>query len=599
MQGGPQDPSSEPGADSGAPVPWYERRPGAAPADDPDATQAVTLPDEPDEPAGRAHDPDATQAVTLPDEPDEPAVRAHDPDATQAVVLPDEPAHDPDATEVVALPHEPARVPSPEPVPLAATGAAARRAGHRTGGARAARLLSWVAFTLGVLLVVGSGTAFGLYRHYGGRIEQLPDAPALQAGADGQAVVGRDEVYLVVGSDSADDLTDAQLDQIGANRSNRDGVRTDTIILVEVPADGSRASLVSFPRDSWVDIPRHGMDKINAAYGLGEEDAPGGGPNLLIETVEQLSGRDVDHYVQVSLFGFVTITNAVGGVEVCLAAPAQDEDANVDLPAGRQVLDGNAALGFVRQRKGIPGGDLGRIKRQQHFIGALSRKVLTAGTLLNPGRLNDLLNAATDSIKVAGTTQEDLLRLGLQLREVSAGSIRFQTVPVADADARVGDASVVLLDEAALPGFFRTLGEASGPRAVLIVPPSSIAVDVQDATPDGTGRAAADALAEEGFIIRSVQPADGGTTGGATAGGTTAGGTLVRHGIDRLQSAQTLQASLPGSELLADPELAADELVLTVGSDYAGVRRVTISSADEDTAVAAEARTAADEDCIP
>ena len=594
MQGGPSDASPEPGAAGAggdAQVPWYER-PRSAATHDPDATQAVALPDEPDEPAGRAHDPDATQAVALPDEPDEPAGRAHDPDATQAVALPDEPEQpaddDPDATRVVALPAEPARLPAPEPVPLAALPAGGRHARHHRRGARAARLLSWVAFTLGVLLVVGSGTAFGLYRHYGGRIEQLPDAPAL-AGTDGQAVVGRDEVYLVVGSDSADDLTDAQLEQIGANRSRREGVRTDTIILVEVPADGSRASLVSFPRDSWVDVPGHGMNKINAAYELGEEDAPGGGPNLLIETVEQLSDREVDHYVEVSLFGFVTITNAVGGVEVCLAAPAQDEDANIDLPAGRQVLDGNAALGFVRQRKGIPGGDLGRIKRQQHFIGALSRAVLTAGTLLNPGRLNDLLNAATDSVKVAGTTQEDLLRLGLQLREVSAGSIRFQTVPVADADARIGDASVVLLDEAALPGFFETLGETSGPRAVLIVEPSSIAVEVEDATPDGTGRAAADALAEEGFAIRSVQPADGGT----------AAATVVRHGVDRLQSAQTLQASLPGSELLADPELAADELVLRVGTDYAGVRSVTISSLDEDTAVAAEARTAADEDCIP
>jgi len=594
VQGGPHDPSPDPDgppAGDGTPEAPRQEPPGPV-GSDPDATQAVSLPDEPAAPAGRTGDPDATQAVALPDGP------GGDPDATQAVALPDGPGGDPDATRAMAQAAPPAGDPDATratavpaqaggsaPVPAPARGLPAPR---RTGRGRAGRLLSWVAFTLGVLLVVGSGTAFGLYRHYGGRIEQLPDAPALGV-RDGQDLgAPRDEVYLVVGSDSADDLTDEQLQQIGANRSQRDGVRTDTIILVEVPADGSRANLVSFPRDSWVAIPGHGMDKINAAYELGEEDLPGSGPDLLVQTVEQLSGLEVDHYVQVSLYGFVTLTNAVGGVEVCLTAPAQDDDANIDLPAGRQVLDGAAALGFVRQRKGIPGGDLGRIKRQQHFIGGLSRQVLSAGTLLNPVRLNDLLNAATDSVKVAGTTQEDLLRLGLQLREVSAGAIRFQTVPVADADGRVDGASVVLLDEPALPGFFSDLGRGTGPRVSLTVPPGSIAVQVEDGTPDDTGRAAAEALAEEGFRVGSVQAAAGDVAD-----------TLVRHGSDRLQSGQTLQASLPGSELRSDPALGPDELVLTVGSDYAGVREVTISSADEDTAVAAEARTAADQDCIP
>ena len=573
MQGGPHGPPGQDEAPDGAAAPPPDR-----PAD-PDATQAVALPPEPDAAPERPADPDATRAVALPPEPDAAPDRPADPDATRALALPPDGA-DPE-------PHGPGRPPTPLAVPVAPTaGTPARHVGARTRGARTARVLSWVAFTLGVLLVVGSGTAFGLYRHYGGRIEQLPDVPALQAGPD---VVGRDEVYLVVGSDSADDLTDEQLREIGANRSNRDGVRTDTIILVQVPADGSRASLVSFPRDSWVEVPGYGRNKINAAYDLGEQDTPGGGPDLLIRTVEELSGLEVDHYVQVSLYGFVTITNAVGGVEVCLAGPAQDEDANVDLPAGRQVLDGSEALGFVRQRKGIPGGDLGRIKRQQHFLGALSREILTAGTLLNPGRLNELLNAATDSVRVAGTTQEDLLRLGLQLREVSAGAIRFRTVPVADADGRVGGASVVLLDEPALPGFFDTLGEDRGQRVVLTVPPESIAVDVVDATADDTGQAAAEALADAGFLVGTVEPADDGTSAD----------TVVRHGVDRLQSAQTVQAALPGAELLADPALGADELVVAIGSDYAGVREVTISDADEDTAVAGESRTAADEECIP
>ena len=125
-----------------------------------------------------------------------------------------------------------------------------------------------------------------------------------------------------------------------------------------------------------------------------------GGPALLIETVEGLTGLSIDRYVQVDFDGFQTIVNRLDGVEVCLAEPAKEKDSGIDLPAGRQTIKGDQALAFVRQRKGLPNGDIDRIRRQQQFIGGIVRKVLSAGTLANPLRLNGVIDAATESLKV-------------------------------------------------------------------------------------------------------------------------------------------------------------------------------------------------------
>ena len=454
---------------------------------------------------------------------------------------------------------------------------------------RFARFLAWTALTLSVLLFASTGALYAAYNHYGGRIQTLPGLVDLQ---DGQGGVTRAENYLVVGSDSADGLTDAQLREVGTNRSQREGVRPDTILLVHVPADGSAAQVVSLPRDSYVEIPGHAKNKINSAYETGEEAAPGGGPQLLVDTVEQLTGLQVDHYVQVSLYGFYTITNAIGGVEVCLTRPAKDEDANIDLPAGVQTLQGKDALAFVRQRKGVPGGDLGRIRRQQYYLGALTRQALSAGVLLNPGRLNDLLNAVGNNLLVdPGTDRSDMLDLAFRLRGVSAGKVTFRTVPIAgdglvDVPGPV-DAAVVLLDEPALPGFFATLGNpvAAPAGPPLTVPPASIRVRVDNASGRaGLGTQVADALERVGFAAATVGTA-----------GTTSTTTVVRHGTDRADSAQTVAAALPGAVVQADPDLPTSGLVVSVGSGYRGTQAVKVP---KNGAVATPPSTAADRGCI-
>jgi len=330
-------------------------------------------------------------------------------------------------------------------------------------------VLRWVVGSLALLLAV---TAVGLavaYRYYGGLVETVPGLTDLDEGP-AAAAERRGENFLLVGSDTSDSLTDAELAEIGLSREERDGIRTDTIILVHVPRDGTSATFVSFPRDSYVSIPGQPDNKLNSAYEAGETERPGGGPAKLVETVELLTELDLHHYVEVDLLGLYDVTNALGGVEVCLSQAAREPKSGIDLSAGRHVLDGREALAFVRQREGLPGGDLGRIRRQQHFVGSVVREALSTGVLLDPMTLDRLLRAVGGSLRTdPGTSTGDLLDAARSLRGVVAGQVQFQTVPVADGNARRDvpgndDASVVLLDEAALPGFFAPLREqASAP----------------------------------------------------------------------------------------------------------------------------------------
>src|SRR3712207_2239167 len=220
-----------------------------------------------------------------------------------------------------------------------------------------------------------------------------------------------------------------------------------TMILVHLYGDSDRAQLVSMPRDSWVTIPAHtdpttgaavpaGQAKLNAAFLQG-------GPALLIRTVEALSGLRIDHYAQVDFDGFVALVDALGGVEVCLSEPAQDEVSGIDLPAGRQTIRGPQALAFVRQRAGLPRQDIDRIARQQAFIGAVVRKTLSAGTLLNPFRLDAVLDVATRSLQVDDQTSvSDLRDLLLRFRTARGDDITFTTLPFATIDGRRDGQSV-------------------------------------------------------------------------------------------------------------------------------------------------------------
>lgn len=291
-----------------------------------------------------------------------------------------------------------------------------------------------------VLVVIAGVTGYFAWRYdsnitrTSGVFGSVPDASPRP-----KRVVADAQNWLVVGSDarSSDPTTGADAGE-GAFRPGAQ--RADTIMLVHLTADRDNAYVISFPRDSWVDIPGHGTAKINAAFSYG-------GPKLLIASFEQLTGIRVDHFAAVDFQGFQQMTDAIGGVEVRLAESVRDPRSGEVFQAGVNHLDGEDALTFVRQRYGLPGGDFDRIKRQQAFLRALMSKTVSAGTLTNPLKLTRLLDAATRSVTVDETMSgNDLRGLAFSLRGLRTDDVSFLTVPV-DTTASRGGQSVVLLDD--------------------------------------------------------------------------------------------------------------------------------------------------------
>ncbi|MGH8825755.1 MAG: LCP family protein, partial [Jiangellaceae bacterium] len=217
-------------------------------------------------------------------------------------------------------------------------------------------------------------------------------------------------------------------EQADLGTGSAEGRRTDTIMLLYVPTDG-RPALVSVPRDSLVDIPGSGEEWINAAFAFG-------GAPLLVETLESSTGVAIDDYVEIGFGGFASVVDALGGVEMCLDEPIQDDKAHIDLPAGCQILDGPNALGFARARDFDPTADLGRVERQRELIGSIASTALSPGTLLNPLELTRTALSGGDALTVdVQTGPIDLVRFGLAMREVTSGAGDTLTVPL----GRVGN----------------------------------------------------------------------------------------------------------------------------------------------------------------
>jgi LCP family protein required for cell wall assembly len=244
---------------------------------------------------------------------------------------------------------------------------------------------------------------------------------------------------LLVGDDSRTDAQGHPLPTsvLSSLRTQFDaGLNTDTIILLRLPHNGGKAYAVSIPRDTYVSIPGYQDDKINSAYGVlksrtGKTEA---GEKALIQTVQNLTGVHVDHYVEVNLYGFYLLSKAVGGVPVCLRRGTSDPDSGADFHSGEQNISGAAALSFVRQRKGLPGGDLDRIVRQQVFLASAAHKVLSAGTLTSPKALSGLMNAMKKSLVT--DPDLDLTTLLQQGQDLISGNLEFVTIPVVNQNAR-------------------------------------------------------------------------------------------------------------------------------------------------------------------
>ncbi|NEA31680.1 LCP family protein [Streptomyces sp. SID13031] len=310
--------------------------------------------------------------------------------------------------------------------------------------ARPKKRRNWFARIIGlvVLLFVLSLICIPLFA-WGkiNKVEAMPDGdrPADTAGT----------TFLLVGSDSREGLTRAERAKLHTGTAA--GQRTDSIMLLHVPESGPTA-LISLPRDSYVSIPGHGKNKINAAFTFG-------GPQLLIKTVENVTGLRVDHYVEIGFGGFASIVDSVGGINMCLPKAIKDEYAHIDLPKGCQDLDGPNALGYVRARHFDPLGDLGRVQRQREMIGAIADKAVGPATFLNPFRFYKLSTAGAEAL----TIDKDmgpltLLKFARGMKAVAAGGNGITlTVPVSDTNLKTPNGSAVKWDNAKATALFKAL----------------------------------------------------------------------------------------------------------------------------------------------
>lgn len=323
-----------------------------------------------------------------------------------------------DATRVISRGPRPDRTTAPPP-------------GGRAGRGRP-RVGVWVRRAgLALLLVLVLLVVLVLYFYSRiDKVDALQDYPGRPAATPGQD-------WLLVGSDSREGLSDAQVKKLHLGKVA--GRRTDTIILLHVPGSGP-ATMVSLPRDSYVPIPGHGHNKLNAAFAFG-------GAALLARTIEQVTGIRLDHFAEIGFGGFVGMTDAVGGVQLCPKRNIHDHKAGLRVKKGCQEMDGGTALGYVRARYFDPRGDLGRVERQQEFLGAVFQKASSPATALNPFRLVSLGNASTQALTVDNSDGPiDLLRFALAMKAIAGGKGTKTTVPVSDPNYRTSVGSTVRWD---------------------------------------------------------------------------------------------------------------------------------------------------------
>lgn len=413
---------------------------------------------------------------------------------------------------------------------------------------------------LSLAILVGSGWAWSAYRDFESNVTRTDALPGGDVTPE-EGVVGvndgKDQNIVLVGKDDRETATDEELRELGTERDGG-SLNTDTMMILHVPADGTKATLISFPRDSWVTIPGHGQGKLNSAYSFGSNfgEDPDAGRKLLVTVLQNVTGLKVDHYVEVDLIGFYRISKAIGGVEVNLCEAQYDENSGIDLPAGVSTIQGLQAMAFVRQRYGLDayGGDLARAARQRYFLTQTFNKVQSAGTLLNPFKLQDLLGAVSSSLTMDKTL--DPLQLAKQMQNLTSGGITEATIPTLGTDTIDGQ-SVIVVDYAGMSDFIATvIGTATDDSLddAKTVGPSSFTVDVLNgAGVSGIARANADALTALGFSVGNV------TDGDATSV------TTIRYPDGQQSQAKTLQAQVPGATMIKTDTVK--RVTLIIGSN--------------------------------
>ena len=294
----------------------------------------------------------------------------------------------------------------------------------------ARRVFKW-ALTVLVIFVI----AWPLYLWY------LVDSQLNRVDALSALPASEGETWLIAGSDQRSDGSDG-----GVKQPWVQGARADSIMLLR-KVNGV-AELVSLPRDTAVEIPGHGLNKLNASYAFG-------GPKLLVKTVEGVSGVKVDHYVEVTMGAVTQLVDAAGGVELCLDYDVADADSALKWKSGCHQADGATALAFSRMRHQDPRGDIGRAERQRQVVSKLSRTLITPSTFLNPLKQRNLANAGASNLTCDSDSGAWALGKMLFAYRSASSSDLTGVPPIARmAYYRGGHGAMVLLDQQKTPGFW-------------------------------------------------------------------------------------------------------------------------------------------------
>ncbi|SFC11637.1 LCP family protein [Streptomyces aidingensis] len=488
-------------------------------------------------------------------------------------------------------------MPAPASRPRPPRGRAPRPAPRPRWGLR-------LATTAAALVLITGGVGHAMVRGVEDSVRRVDPFSGLDDRPEGGAGLN----ILLIGSDSregipVEDLAKYHLGRVSCNCA-------DTIMLVHLSADGKRASVISLPRDSRAELPAHEFaptgerheahpDKLNAALSHG-------GPQLMVRTVEDMTGLRVDHYVEVNFVSFMRTVDELGGVEVCTVRALKDDKTGLDLSPGTSTLNGGEALQYVRSRNVDASADFGRMQRQQRFVAALIDKAVSAEVLLDPGKLRRTAEVLLDSVRVdPGFGAEEMIELVRALHGFGPSSAEFTTVPIGE----IGD-SALAWEQPAADRLFRALredrplaprpagqengqktedggeppgesdgsggsggdggdGGDGGPSGVVPVdiPPGGIRVRVENASARAElGKQVAEELTETGFAAADA-------SGGERAAGRLQTHTVITHDPARRGEALTLQAALPGARL-REAEGQGRELTVTLGEQHERVQPV-------------------------
>jgi LCP family protein required for cell wall assembly len=271
----------------------------------------------------------------------------------------------------------------------------------------------------------------------------------------GRPAGGAGTNWLIAGSDTRQGLSRQEERKLSAG-SDVSGHRSDTIMILHM-GSGGKPILISVPRDSYVDIPGYGGNKINAAYDLG-------GARLLARTVQDATGLRIDHYMEIGFGGFVSVVNAVGGVRMCLKFPLHDAASGVNLRRGCQTLDGVQALAYVRDRHNFASQDLQREQDQRLLLKALLSKLTSTGTLLNPFASIPAATGAASTLSVSnGTSLTQLASLAFALRNPET-----TTMPIANSNFESSAGDAVLWDSSQVKTLVSDLNDGTAVPRYLI-----------------------------------------------------------------------------------------------------------------------------------